>query len=70
MNLFLIGTSIYIYIGTVNVNLDIVEDLWRAADQYLLDHLKSICEYDVVGVDKKLCFYFFCFCRKLLNDLI
>ncbi|RZB90396.1 hypothetical protein D0Y65_023035 [Glycine soja] len=38
----------YIYTGTVNVNLDIAEDLWRAADQYLLDHLKSICEYAIL----------------------
>ncbi|XP_057438771.1 ARM REPEAT PROTEIN INTERACTING WITH ABF2-like [Lotus japonicus] len=34
----------FIYTGTVEVKLDIVEDLLRAADQYLLDGLKCLCE--------------------------
>ncbi|KAL2660009.1 hypothetical protein AAZX31_03G136100 [Glycine max] len=37
----------YIYTGTVDVNLDIAQDLLRAADQYLLDGLKRICEYTI-----------------------
>ncbi|RDX70738.1 Arm repeat protein with ABF2, partial [Mucuna pruriens] len=34
----------YIYTGSVDVNLDIAHDLLKAADQYLLDGLKRICE--------------------------
>ncbi|KNA08382.1 hypothetical protein SOVF_163110, partial [Spinacia oleracea] len=37
----------YIYTGSVNVNLDIAPDLLRAADQYLLDGLKRLCEYAI-----------------------
>ncbi|KAL2900661.1 ARM REPEAT PROTEIN INTERACTING WITH ABF2 [Bienertia sinuspersici] len=37
----------YIYTGSVNVNLDIAHDLLRAADQYLLDGLKRLCEYAI-----------------------
>ncbi|KAK4257312.1 hypothetical protein QN277_006915 [Acacia crassicarpa] len=35
---------IFIYTGTVDVNLDLAQDLLRAADQYLLDELKESCE--------------------------
>ncbi|CAA0816715.1 ARM REPEAT PROTEIN INTERACTING WITH ABF2 [Striga hermonthica] len=35
----------YIYTGSVDVNLDIAQDLLRAADQYLLEGLKRLCEY-------------------------
>ncbi|KAK7336752.1 hypothetical protein VNO77_17298 [Canavalia gladiata] len=35
----------FIYTGTVDVSLEIAEDLLKAADQYLLDGLKRICEY-------------------------
>ncbi|RDY00397.1 Arm repeat protein with ABF2, partial [Mucuna pruriens] len=38
----------YIYTGSVDVNLDIAHDLLRAADQYLLDGLKRICENAIV----------------------
>ncbi|XP_054818516.1 ARM REPEAT PROTEIN INTERACTING WITH ABF2-like isoform X2 [Prosopis cineraria] len=34
----------FIYTGTVDVNLDIAQDLLGAADQYLLDGLKRHCE--------------------------
>ncbi|KAK6937532.1 Armadillo [Dillenia turbinata] len=34
----------FIYTGSVDVNLDIAQDLLRAADQYLLDGLKRLCE--------------------------
>ncbi|TKY44491.1 ARM repeat protein interacting with ABF2 [Spatholobus suberectus] len=34
----------FIYTGTVDVNLDIAKHLLIAADQYLLDDLKHICE--------------------------
>ncbi|KAH9611487.1 hypothetical protein KSS87_010184 [Heliosperma pusillum] len=34
----------YIYTGSVNVSLDIAQDLLRAADQYLLEGLKRLCE--------------------------
>ncbi|KAK7285352.1 hypothetical protein RJT34_20121 [Clitoria ternatea] len=35
----------FIYTGNVDVNKDIALDLFRAADQYLLDGLQRICEY-------------------------
>ncbi|KAK9726108.1 hypothetical protein RND81_05G190800 [Saponaria officinalis] len=34
----------YIYTGSVTVSLDIAQDLLRAADQYLLEGLKRLCE--------------------------
>ncbi|GAA0161388.1 hypothetical protein LIER_17716 [Lithospermum erythrorhizon] len=37
----------YIYTGSVDVNLDIAQDLLRAADQYLLKGLKRLCEYAI-----------------------
>ncbi|KAL0391009.1 UNVERIFIED_CONTAM: arm repeat protein interacting with a [Sesamum calycinum] len=37
----------YIYTGSVDVNLDIAQDLLRAADQYLLEGLKRLCEYTI-----------------------
>jgi hypothetical protein len=55
----------FIYTGTVDVDLDVAVDLLKAADQYLLDGLKRICEYTIskVGCDLSVgCFYFFYFC--------
>ncbi|KAK2976277.1 hypothetical protein RJ640_019760, partial [Escallonia rubra] len=37
----------YIYTGSVDVTLDIAQDLLRAADQYLLEGLKRLCEYAI-----------------------
>ncbi|KAI8522898.1 hypothetical protein RHMOL_Rhmol13G0032600 [Rhododendron molle] len=37
----------YIYTGSVDVNLDIAQELLRAADQYLLEGLKRLCEYAI-----------------------
>ncbi|XP_057549477.1 ARM REPEAT PROTEIN INTERACTING WITH ABF2-like [Amaranthus tricolor] len=37
----------YIYTGSVKVDQDIAQDLLRAADQYLLDGLKRLCEYAI-----------------------
>ncbi|KAL3644869.1 hypothetical protein CASFOL_010049 [Castilleja foliolosa] len=37
----------YIYTGSVDVNLDIAQDLLMAADQYLLEGLKRLCEYAI-----------------------
>ncbi|KAJ8431291.1 hypothetical protein Cgig2_026267 [Carnegiea gigantea] len=37
----------YIYTGSVNVNLDVAHDLLKAADQYLLEGLKRLCEYAI-----------------------
>ncbi|GMH27751.1 hypothetical protein Nepgr_029594 [Nepenthes gracilis] len=34
----------FIYTGAVNITLDIAQDLLRAADQYLLEGLKRLCE--------------------------
>ncbi|KAJ6920466.1 hypothetical protein NC651_014146 [Populus alba x Populus x berolinensis] len=34
----------FIYTGSVEVNINIAQDLLRAADQYLLDGLKRLCE--------------------------
>jgi hypothetical protein len=49
----------------VDVDLDVAVDLLKAADQYLLDGLKRICEYTISKVGRDLsvgCFYFFYFC--------
>ena len=40
----------YIYTGSVDVTLDIAQDLLRAADQYLLEGLKRLCEYSIAQV--------------------
>ncbi|KAK9137279.1 hypothetical protein Sjap_007873 [Stephania japonica] len=37
----------FIYTGSVAVTLDIAQDLLRAADQYLLEGLKRLCEYAI-----------------------
>ncbi|XP_047959364.1 ARM REPEAT PROTEIN INTERACTING WITH ABF2-like isoform X1 [Salvia hispanica] len=37
----------YIYTGSVDVNLEIAQELLRAADQYLLEGLKRLCEYAI-----------------------
>ncbi|KAJ7954914.1 ARM repeat protein interacting with ABF2 [Quillaja saponaria] len=37
----------FIYTGSVDVMLDIAQDLLRAADQYLLEGLKLLCEYTI-----------------------
>ncbi|KAK7242996.1 hypothetical protein RIF29_37778 [Crotalaria pallida] len=45
----------YLYTGTLDVNLDIAHDLFRAADQYLLEGLKRLCEYAIsqdISVEK------------------
>ncbi|KAI4373963.1 hypothetical protein MLD38_012018 [Melastoma candidum] len=37
----------YIYTGSIDVNLEIAQDLLGAADQYLLEGLKRLCEYAI-----------------------
>ncbi|XP_050218076.1 ARM REPEAT PROTEIN INTERACTING WITH ABF2 [Mercurialis annua] len=37
----------FVYTGSVDVSLDIAQDLLRAADQYLLEGLKRLCEYTI-----------------------
>ncbi|GMI71933.1 ARM repeat protein interacting with ABF2 [Hibiscus trionum] len=37
----------FIYTGSVDVTLEIAQDLLRAADQYLLEGLKRLCEYTI-----------------------
>ncbi|XAR57218.1 hypothetical protein NMG60_11025279 [Bertholletia excelsa] len=37
----------FIYTGSTDVTLDIAQDLLRAADQYLLEGLKRLCEYHI-----------------------
>ncbi|KAJ4969303.1 hypothetical protein NE237_016004 [Protea cynaroides] len=37
----------FIYTGSADVTLDIAQDLLRAADQYLLEGLKRLCEYSI-----------------------
>ncbi|KAF7837264.1 ARM REPEAT PROTEIN INTERACTING WITH ABF2-like [Senna tora] len=37
----------FIYTGSIDVTLDIAQDLLRAADQYLLEGLKRLCEYTI-----------------------
>lgn len=50
----------YIYTGSVNVNLDIAHDLLKAADQYLLEGLKRLCEYAIaqdISIDNVMLMY-------------
>jgi len=42
--------SRFIYTGSVEITLDIAQDLLRAADQYLLEGLKRLCEYTIAQV--------------------
>lgn len=42
----------FIYTGSVDVTLDIAQDLLRAADQYLLEGLKRLCEYAIAQVQR------------------
>ncbi|GAB2220167.1 hypothetical protein Drorol1_Dr00007810 [Drosera rotundifolia] len=37
----------FIYTGSVDISLDIAQDLLRAAGQYLLEGLKRLCEYTI-----------------------
>ncbi|XP_031263780.1 ARM REPEAT PROTEIN INTERACTING WITH ABF2-like [Pistacia vera] len=37
----------FIYTGSVDVNIDVAQDLLKAADQYLLDGLKRLCEFAI-----------------------
>jgi hypothetical protein len=52
----------FIYTGSIEVNLEIAQDLLKAADQYLLDGLKRLCEYAIAQVGHGTClaisFYF------------
>lgn len=48
--LFIWSLSRFIYTGSVDVTLDIAQDLLRAADQYLLEGLKRLCEYTIAQV--------------------
>lgn len=49
----------FIYTGSVDVTLDIAQDLLRAADQYLLEGLKRLCEYTIAQVSQKGCLEIF-----------
>ncbi|KAG0583611.1 hypothetical protein KC19_3G148900 [Ceratodon purpureus] len=40
----------FIYTGNVEVATDNAQDLLRAADQYLLEGLKRLCEYSIAQV--------------------
>jgi hypothetical protein len=42
--------SRFIYTGSVDITPDIAQDLLRAADQYLLEGLKRLCEYTIAQV--------------------
>ncbi|OIV92580.1 hypothetical protein TanjilG_07571 [Lupinus angustifolius] len=41
------SNNLFIYTGSVDVTLHIAQDLLRAADQYLLEGLKRLCEYTI-----------------------
>lgn len=50
----------FIYTGSIDITLDIAQDLLRAADQYLLEGLKRLCEYTIAQVGcENLSFYVF-----------
>ncbi|KAK8928215.1 ARM REPEAT PROTEIN INTERACTING WITH ABF2 [Platanthera zijinensis] len=40
----------FIYTGSVEISPDVAQDLLRAADQYLLEGLKRLCEYTIAQV--------------------
>lgn len=42
----------FIYTGSVDIKQDIAQDLLRAADQYLLEGLKRLCEYTIAQVSR------------------
>ena len=45
------GTGVrFIYTGTIEMTIDIAQDLLRDADQYILEGLKHLCEYSIVQV--------------------
>ena len=50
LHAFLVCAARFIYTGSVKVEIDIAQDLLRAADQYLLDGLKRLCEYAIAQV--------------------
>ncbi|KAM6545407.1 hypothetical protein CsatB_026143 [Cannabis sativa] len=37
----------FVYTGSIEITVDIAQDLLRAADQYLLEGLKRLCEYTI-----------------------
>lgn len=43
----------FIYTGSVQVTSEIAQDVLRAADQYLLEGLKRLCEYTIAKVISK-----------------
>jgi hypothetical protein len=47
---FLVRYLRFIYTGNVEVATDNAQDLLRAADQYLLEGLKRLCEYSIAQV--------------------
>ena len=49
--MILMGAGVrFIYTHTVEMTTDIAQDLLRAADQYILEGLKCLCEYSIVQV--------------------
>jgi hypothetical protein len=44
----------FIYTGSVQVTSEIAQDVLRAADQYLLEGLKRLCEYTIAKVIYKI----------------
>lgn len=47
----------FIYTGSVEVTTDIAQELLRAADQYLLEGLKRLCEYAIAQVTEEFVTY-------------
>ncbi|XP_057423893.1 ARM REPEAT PROTEIN INTERACTING WITH ABF2 [Lotus japonicus] len=50
----------FIYTGSVDITVDIAQDLLRAADQYLLEGLKRLCEYTIaqdISLENVSCMY-------------
>lgn len=43
----------FIYAGRVNIAKHLAQDLLVAADQYLIEGLKRLCEYTIAQVRKR-----------------
>ena len=60
----------YIYTGSVDANLDVAQELLRAADQYLLEGLKRLCECAIAQVSHEISCRLIVYSRESHFELI